>query len=95
MEYHQFKLIDSTYDVDGAREVISSLVSHKINHIQKHILSVEERFGEDTSHFKKRIQKLQEEKRSLELFLENYEGENVMLDVSCMASVRKPEPDQP
>lgn len=88
MKSHQFKLIDSTYDVDGAREVLTTLISNKINFIKKHMLSIEERFGSDSSHFEKRIQKLREEKRSLELFLENYEGEEVSLDVSCTASLR-------
>lgn len=87
MKTHQIKLIDSTYSEDDAFEVLSSLIKDKIRFLNHKIFSLEERFGSDTSHMKKRIEELRQEARDLELLFEEHRGENVDFEISCNLTI--------
>lgn len=83
MEDYGFKLIDSTYSADDAKEVLISLVNDKIKFLNRQIFSLEERFGSDTQHLKNRVKIIQEEKAKLLTLLEQYSSEGTLLSIQC------------
>lgn len=88
MKTHQIKLIDSTYGEDDAFEVLTSLIEDKIRFLNQKIFSLEERFGSDTTHMKKRIEELRQEKRDLTLLFEECQGENVDFEIGCTLTIQ-------
>ena len=75
MQQHSIKLIDSTYPAKHAKEVILTLLNDKIRFLSVQILSMEERFGEDTEHMRRRITELECEKRELIIALDSLNDE--------------------
>lgn len=53
-ESQNFKLIDSTYGPNEAREVLSRLIKDKIKFLNQEIFSIQVRYGEDTTHMENR-----------------------------------------
>ena len=62
---HQFKLVNSTYELPAAREVLLSLINDKINSLNMQIFSNYERFGDNSDHLRKRVKELKEVKIKL------------------------------
>jgi hypothetical protein len=92
MKNHQIKLIDSTYPVHDARDVLFSLINDKIEFLNQKIFSLQERFGSDTSHLEKRVKSLRAELQQL-LDLLNTMNEDQLIDIHCEVDmkIRKPE----
>lgn len=95
MQNYQFRLIDSNYGAQEANEVLTSLIQDKIRFLNQKCFSLEERFGSDTAHLKKRIKELQAEKRTLDLILEEFDRDEAEFQISCTVQmvVRVPETD--
>ena len=87
MQQHSIKLIDSTYPAKQAKEVIMTLLNDKIRFIGVQILSVEERFGDNTEHLRQRIKELEGEKRELQRQLESLENKNTPLEIDCRINI--------
>ncbi|MFT4982694.1 MAG: hypothetical protein ACI9UR_002570 [Bacteroidia bacterium] len=82
-QHHQFMLIDNTYVAENAREVITSLISDKIKFLNIHMLSDQERFGTDVSHFEKRVKELEADlKRMIALFSDCVANDKD-IEISC------------
>ncbi len=83
MKSHQFRLIDSTYGIEDAREVLLSLVCDKIRFLKQKIFSLEERFGSDTTALKKRVAELEAEQDFLRNHFSSLQGEEAEIEISC------------
>lgn len=89
MQESNFKLIDSTYDVEDAKSILISLISDKIKSIQGSIFSKTERFGSDVSHLQKRVEELKEEKeRLITLFDKQNETDNKIVEIDCKVNFK-------
>lgn len=86
MDY-QFDLVRTNYPVEEGREVLLSLISDKINFLERTIFSLEERFGSDTSHLVSRVKELRAERESLKTFLASLEDKNMMLSIHCPVTI--------
>lgn len=80
---HTSKLIDSTFDVERAKTILSQLITHKISFHSLEKFSNEERFGDDRDHSQKRIKELSAEKSLLIDWLNQAEG-GKKVKVSCL-----------
>ena len=87
MKNYQFNLIDSTYPVADAREVLSSLISDKIKFLTQKIFSLEERFSTDCTHLKERCQELKAEKKRLCELLDAFEDESFLVEIDCQVAL--------
>lgn len=91
MRVHKVRLIDHTYDIGIAGELMHRFIDAKIGFIEDRIKN-----GCDQSEInqlKGRIEDLQAEKRSLDLFMDTYDGEDVKMEVGCtiVMSIQKNE----
>lgn len=77
------KLIDSSYPLEHAKEVLSSLLNDKIKFLNHQIFSNEVRFGSDTAHLVQRVKDLQKEKESLHEMLCAVENGQCVVDINC------------
>lgn len=89
----KIKLIDSTYSTEDAKEVLFALIDDKINFLGRHMHSKEERFGEDTTHIKKRIKELKISMGSIFEFIQKVEekGYEVEITADVKLKMKKPE----
>ncbi len=83
MQNHKFKLIDNTYPLEDAKEILISLLCDKIRFINQKIFSIEERFGTDTKHLKARVQELKEEKTRLKQSFKNLKNDDCEIEICC------------
>jgi len=83
MNKSQVKIIDSTYPVEDAKELVLSLINDKIKFLQLKIFSQRERFGIDTKHLEKRISELREERAELIQNLKSFEESDYVVEVDC------------
>jgi len=83
----QFKLIDSTYPAEEAKEVILSLVNDKINFLQKKIFSHEIRFELDTPHLKQRVTELKQEVQELKEILNKLDNDQ-LIEINCSVKLQ-------
>jgi hypothetical protein len=88
MKNHQLKLIDSTYSVDEAKEVVQSLLNDKIKFLNQRIFSLQERFGSDTSAQEKRVRELKAELRQLIETLRPFENEDFQVEIDCLVKMK-------
>lgn len=88
MKNHEFKLIDSTYGVENAKEVLLSLINDKIKFLNRKIFSDQERFGNDTDRLEKRVAYLKEERIKLEEILNAFENEDCQVDIKCNVDLK-------
>jgi hypothetical protein len=83
MKQYQIKLIDNTYSMEDARELLLALINDKIKFLNLKTLSLQERFGADTSKYEQRIAELREEKNQLLIKLKNIEKSHDLVEVDC------------
>ena len=91
MKNHQIKLIDSTYPVRDARDVLFSLINDKIEFLNQKIFSLQERFGSDTGHLEKRVKELRMELQQL-LDLLNTMEEDQLIEIHCEVDMKIKKP---
>lgn len=93
MKAHQIKLIDSTYTVEDANEMLTSLIRDKIKFLNIKTLSENLRFGSNLEHLEKRIQELKEEKnRLMELFNDpDLRDSEIEIECSINLKIKQPE----
>lgn len=83
-----FKLIDSTYSPNEAREVLSRLVKDKIKFLSQEIFSIQVRFGGDTSHLEKRRSELCVIEQELLQPLESLSNDDHEIVIDCQVNFR-------
>lgn len=84
---HQFALIDSTYSAYDAREVITSLINDKIRFLNVQILSLQERYGQNTEHLENRVRELEANRREMIDLLTKATTEDALVEVSSLVNV--------
>ena len=84
---HQFALIDSTYSAYDAREVITSLINDKIWFLNIQILSLQERYGQNTEHLENRVRELEVNRREMIDLLTKATTEDALVEVSSLVNV--------
>ena len=84
---HQFALIDSTYSAYDAREVITSLINDKIRFLNIQILSLQERYGQNTEHLENRVRELEVNRREMIDLLTKTTTEDALVEVSSLVNV--------
>ena len=84
---HQFALIDSTYSAYDAREVITSLINDKIRFLNIQILSLQERYGQNTEHLENRVRELEVNRREMIDLLTKATTEDALVEVSSLINV--------
>lgn len=82
-QHLEFKLIDNTYAPEDAKAVITSLINDKMRFLSTEMLSIQERFGADTSHIQKRLKELEADRKRLISMLAEYENGNTEIAISC------------
>lgn len=88
MKELDIKLIDSTYPIKEAREVILSLLSDKIKFLNQQIFSVSERFGTGTEHMEKRVVQLKEEREKLSITMRKYDNNAAHAEIDCTIRIK-------
>jgi hypothetical protein len=81
MTVHKIRLIDNTYDLKIANQLMSKFIETKIEFIEECIKETAVENTKEISQLKSRIEDLKAEYRSLDLFVENYDGENVEMEI--------------
>lgn len=86
-----FKLIDSTYSPEEAREALMSLIADKIYFLNQKRFSIHEQYSGDVSHLEKRVAQLQVIQEEYAQKLKALDNDNLEIEVSCevVLNVRK------
>lgn len=83
------QLIEGEFALQAARELLTDLLTQKINYHKKIKFSNEERFGQDTHHSEKRIKALMEEKEQLLHFFSHLsETETIAIEGNLNLSIK-------
>jgi hypothetical protein len=88
MEYRELKLIDNTYKASEAKEVLCSLINEKIRFLNFQIASRSERFGEETSYLKQRIEMLNKEKQEIIEFMDGLDADAHSVKIGATADIQ-------
>jgi hypothetical protein len=81
MQTHKIRLIDNTYSLDIANELLKKLILAKIDFLEDRIKQLDVNDTEEINQHKARIEDLKAEARTLDLFIEEYDGENVEMEI--------------
>lgn len=92
MAQHDFKLVDSTYTPEEARNVLLSIIQDKIKSINRLCFSLEEREPCDLGHFRERIKQLTAMREEVKQVMAQAEdlGMNVEVDATISVTLRQP-----
>lgn len=88
MNKYQVNLIDNTYSMTDAQEVLLSLINDKIRFLNLKIFGIEERLGEDPTHTKERLVELKQEKEALTAWLKSLTMQHGHLVVDCKINIQ-------
>ncbi|MDW7691702.1 hypothetical protein R9C00_16860 [Flammeovirgaceae bacterium SG7u.111] len=83
MKNHQFNLIDNTYSVNEAKELLLTLINDKVKFLDMHMFSLNERYGADTAHLTKRVKELKASRAELIEVLRKLENDQHFIDINC------------
>ena len=87
-------LIRNTYEVDDAKEVITQLLSDKINFIRRQIFSLDERYGINSSYLENRLKELNQSKEDIVTFFNSINSEEFEVKIDCPVSIELVEKTQ-
>ncbi|MEO9967947.1 MAG: hypothetical protein ABJF11_19300 [Reichenbachiella sp.] len=87
MKTHSIKVIDSTYSIDDAKEVILSLLNDKIRFLGAKKFSNTIRFGEEGTHLDKRIMQLTEEIENLKSLTDQINKDELDAKIDCNLNI--------
>lgn len=93
MKVHKIRLLDNKYEVDIANQLVKKCIEAKIDFIQERLQELNKNNIEEKDYLKSRILDLKAQMRSLDLFMEFYDGEDVEIEVGAtiVMSVKQPE----
>ncbi|NVK75093.1 MAG: hypothetical protein HWE24_16610 [Oceanospirillaceae bacterium] len=91
MKNYQFRLIDNAYNSEDASELLMALVAEKIRFLKEKISRLED--NSEQAQYEQRISELKAELRTLDLMLDEYDGEEVDFGIRCSVqmTVKTPE----
>lgn len=87
MKSHAIKVIDSTYEVDEANEVILSLIADKIKFLNAKKFSNTIRFGDDSNHLAARAKQLTQEVEILKSVMAEAKENDVIAKINCTLDI--------
>jgi len=87
-------LIRNTYEVDDAKEVITQLLSDKINFIRRQIFSLDERYGINSSYLENRLKELNQSKEDIVTFFKSINSEELEVKIDCPVNIELVEKTQ-
>ncbi|TXC78692.1 hypothetical protein [Luteibaculum oceani] len=92
MEYN-VNLVRSTYNSLEAEEILMELIGHKINFLNQKLFGENIRGkGENTVHYKRRIQELKEEKKTIGILLKSLYGKGIQFKMACNIEIQVIDP---
>lgn len=83
MQVHNIRLIDNTYDLDVADQLLKKFIDAKIAFINDRINETDPSDKEEIRQLELRIKDLKAETRSLDLFIEDNDVENVEMEIGA------------
>jgi len=91
METHHIRLIDNSYDLEIAQQLLDKFISQKIAFIEDRINETDPNDDDELNQLKLRISDLNYESRSLDLLIEEHDGEHVEMEIGCtiVMSIKK------
>lgn len=91
MEAHNIRFIDNSYDLEIAKQLLDRLISQKIAFIEDRIDETDSKEVDELNQLKLRISDLKAERRTLDLFIQEHDGENVEMEIGCtiVMSIKK------
>jgi hypothetical protein len=84
----QIKLIDGTYNVSEAADVLFSVISDKIRFHNIQMLSIRERFNGDTSHSEERLEELNAAKAQIAEILKIAQDAGATLEIHSSIDIK-------
>ena len=84
----QIKLIDGTFSPEGAAEVLFAVLDDKIRFHNIRILSIQERFGGDTSQSENRIKELKAAKAKVKEVLDEAKRTGAEVELFSMVDIK-------
>jgi len=81
MRVHKIRLIDNTYDLGVAEQLVKKFIAAKISFIEDRIKETPFEDKDQINQLKSRIQDLKAETRSFDLFIEENDVENVEMEI--------------
>jgi hypothetical protein len=91
MQVHNIRLIDNSYDLEIAKQLLDRLMSQKIAFMEDRINELDSNKVDEINQLKLRISDLKAECRTLDLFIEEHDGEHVEMEIGCtiVMSIKK------
>jgi len=91
MQVHNIRLIDNTYDLNVADQLLKKFINAKIAFINDQIKATDPKDKDEIKQLELRIQDLKAETRSLDLFIEENDVENVEMEIGAtiVMSIKK------
>ena len=83
MKSHNIRLIDNTYDLDIARQLVEGPLDQKMRFIEQLLNDSDPLDVMTKVNLEGRLEDLKAEKRSLELLMDEYDGEHVEMEIAC------------
>lgn len=83
MQVHNIRLIDNTYDLDSADQLLKKFIGAKIAFINDRINETDPNDKDEIEQLELRIKDLKAETRSLDLFIEDNDVENVEMEIGA------------
>ena len=84
---HQFTLIDNTYSAEEARQVLLCVTNVKIKFLDLQILSLQERFGRDTTHMEERVSELLRDRARINEVLQAAMAGQAILEIKSVVNI--------
>jgi hypothetical protein len=85
---HNFKLIDGTFSAADAENVLSALISSKINFHSMESFSSKERFSKEAKHHEKRFTELKEARKYLDFIIKEAKDNNKELIIDSSITIQ-------
>lgn len=87
MKNHQINLIDNSYPMSDARDLMVSLLDQKIKYLNLQQFIMNERYGMDSLDHKNQIEKFTREKERLTQTLKSLEKPDCKVEINCSATL--------
>lgn len=91
MQAHNIRLIDNSYDLDIAKQLLEKFISQKIDFIKDRINETDPNDVQERDALNVRLSDLKTERRTLDILFEEHDGEHVEMEIGCtiVMSIKK------
>ena len=85
---HAFTLIDGTFSVDDAHNILDTLLGAKIKFHKSHKFSLEERHGHDHLDSHARVEQLRASREELHAFIDQLEKDGMEMEITSEVKIQ-------